>query len=154
MSASKFVPWSFIGLGSVVMCLWLQAFVAGAQPPDELSPNEVVQTVHVEITIGADGEALNETVAMDLGLGFPFWLAPVGETPGSLRGFGAMPRVGAGNSIAPGATASFEFSANTDSGLDPLLTSPQLLWAKAATNCLSANSGCFSRHQRSKATIA
>ena len=127
MSASKFVPWSFVGLGSVVMCLWLQAFVAGAQPPDELSPNEVVQTVHVEITIGADGEALNETVAMDLGLGFPFWLAPVGETTGSLRGFGAMPRVGAANSIAPGATASFEFSANTDSGLDPLLTSPQLL---------------------------
>jgi hypothetical protein len=48
-----------------------------AQPTDKLTPNELIETVQVKITVGTDGEALNETVALDPGPGFPFWLAPV-----------------------------------------------------------------------------
>ena len=84
-------------------------------------------TLQVEITVGAEGEPLKESLALDLGLGFPLWLSSVGQTPGLLRPFGAMPHSGAGDTVAPGETATFEFSANEDSGLDTLLTSPQLL---------------------------
>jgi hypothetical protein len=134
MLAGKAFMWGTLAAASMLLALLLQT-LAGAQTEDQtgeqghspLSPEESVRTLHVEITIGANGEPLKEPLALDLGLGFPLWLAPVGQSQGLLRPFGAIPKIGAGNSIAPGETATFEFSADADPGLDTLLTSTQLL---------------------------
>ena len=126
MLTSKTLICGAMGSGFVLICLLLQA-IAGPQDPDELTPDVPIRTLQVEITVGAEGEPLAEPLALDLGLGFPLWLASVGQTPGLLRPFGAIPRSGAGETVAPGETATFEFSASEDSGLDTLLTSSQLL---------------------------
>ena len=49
-----------------------------AQPVAELDPDDELQTLTVKIDVSDQGEDLNEPVALDLGLGFPLWLYPVG----------------------------------------------------------------------------
>lgn len=134
MSTGKAFIWGSLAAASLLLVLLLQN-LAGPQsdgPTNDqgivpLNPEESVRTLKVEISLGASGESLKEPVALDLGLGFPLWLAPVGQSQGLLRPFGAMPQIAAGNSISRGETATFEFSADTDPGLDAFLTSSQLL---------------------------
>jgi len=90
-------------------------------------PAEAVRTLTVRIDIG-EGEELREPIALDLGLGFPFWLHPVGRQQGQIAPFGAVPQeTTADTFIASGASAIFTFSADDVPGQDLLRSTPQLL---------------------------
>lgn len=92
-----------------------------------IEPAEPVRTVTVRLDVG-EGDDLQEPVALDLGLGFPFWLHPVGRAPGQIAPFGAVPHEStAAASIPAGSSATFTFSAEHVPGLDPLQSSSQLL---------------------------
>ena len=89
---------------------------------------EAIQTLTVRIDVGADGEALAEPLALDLGLGFPFWLHPLGRQESQPPPFGAVPQqTTAGAEVAAGASATFTFSVQGEPGGDALLATPQLL---------------------------
>src|SRR5262249_11198750 len=66
---------------------------------------------------------------LDLGLGFPLWLAPESKEPRPPLPFGAVPdSTTAQEKIAAGDSGVFTFRAQTDKpGSDQLLTSAQLL---------------------------
>ncbi|MDF1814285.1 MAG: hypothetical protein P1V20_18920 [Verrucomicrobiales bacterium] len=103
----------------------LTGFTMGEIPADE-----PVDTIKVTITVGAEGEALEEQVNLHLGVGFPFRLYPVG---GDSRepAFAAFPQessIKRGiNKIEPGESATFEFVAREIPGQDELGTTPQLM---------------------------
>ncbi len=110
------------------------AAVATSSPTGEpprtgagLQAEEPVRTVTVKLTVGAGGD-LHERVALDLGLGFPLWLWPVGGRPGEPAPFGAVPQQ---SSAAPvvraGTDATFTFAAAGAPGQDGLQTTPQFL---------------------------
>lgn len=103
----------------------LTGFTMGEIPADE-----PIDTIKVTITVGAEGEALEEQVNLHLGVGFPFRLYPVG---GDSRepAFAAFPQessIKRGiNKIEPGESATFEFVAREIPGQDELGTTPQLM---------------------------
>jgi hypothetical protein len=93
-----------------------------------LQPTDEITTLTVKIEIGKEGDALDEPVALDLGLGFPFWLEPVGLKADSATPFGAVPQQStAEGAIAAGGSATFTFAVTGADGQDRLRTSPQLL---------------------------
>src|SRR5262245_12769859 len=83
-------------------CLWVGSFAfwvallsrvqAQDVAPRKFEARERVTTLEIKIDLGADGDDLNEPIALDLGLGFPFWLHPVGREPGETAPFGAVPQ--------------------------------------------------------------
>jgi hypothetical protein len=90
--------------------------------------SNAVETLTVRITVGESGEDLAEPVALDLGLGFPFWLHPVGRVPGDVAPFGALPQqTTAEDTVSAGSTVEFTFSLAGEEGQDFLRTSSQLL---------------------------
>jgi hypothetical protein len=90
--------------------------------------DEAIETLTVKIDIGKGGEALDEPVALELGLGFPLWLHPLGRKAGEIVPFGAIPQqTTAGTDLAAGSSATFTFSINGEPGQDELKTTPQLL---------------------------
>jgi hypothetical protein len=118
------------------MCLGLPAIAAlcvaqaGAELTisDDFEADDAVQSLTVQITVDADGEDIDEPVALDLGLGFPFWLHPWGRADGEAPPFGAVPQLTtAGRTAAAGEDARFTFSLDGESGQDQLRTSSQLL---------------------------
>jgi len=118
------------------ICLSLPAVVAldvpdaGAQLTlsEDFEANEAVESLIVRIAVGADGEDLDEPVTLDLGLGFPFLLHPVGRADDEAAPFGAVPQLTtASRSVTAGADACFAFSLDGQSEQDPLQTTSQLL---------------------------
>src|SRR3990172_7487728 len=94
----------------------------------DADPAEGIETLVVQIDIGAEGEDLQEPVAMDLGLGFPFWLHPAGREEAELVPFGAVPQEAtAAGSVPAGSSAAFTFAASAGAGQDVLHTASQLL---------------------------
>jgi hypothetical protein len=90
--------------------------------------NDTVETLTVRITVGESGEDLSEPIALDLGLGFPFWLHPVGRVPGDVAPFGALAQqTDAEDTVSAGSTVEFSFSLAGEEGQDFLQTSSQLL---------------------------
>lgn len=90
--------------------------------------SESVEVLVVSIDVGADGDELAEPVALDLGLGFPLWLNPVGRVEGELAPFGAAAQSATvGPTVAPGQRATFTFSSAGPMDQDVLETSTQLL---------------------------
>jgi hypothetical protein len=100
----------------------------GTQLETLFKANEAVESLTVKIDVASEGASLEEPIALDLGLGFPLWLHPVGRKAGESPPFGAVPQqTTAGARIEPGASGSFTFTLKGEPGLDELQTTPQLL---------------------------
>ncbi|MFH1922979.1 MAG: hypothetical protein ABIP48_24205 [Planctomycetota bacterium] len=94
----------------------------------DAEPAERIDTLAVQIDVGAEGDDLSEPVALDLGLGFPFWLHPVGRAESEPAPFGAIPQEATVTGGVPaGTSATFTFSAVAEAGQDALQATPQLL---------------------------
>lgn len=117
------------GLAALVGAVVTWSLVrADFQLATDREPGEVVQSLTVRIDVGAQGGDLQEPVALDLGLGFPFWLHPVGRGPSETAPFGAVPQqTTAGAKVAAGSGATFTFTLAGDAGQDVLQTTSQLL---------------------------
>lgn len=120
---------SFWSIGVV-----LAAATAGAGEfrHDHVPPADPLTTIKVSLTVGAEGQALDEPVDLHLGLGFPLRLYPLGGTarePG-FAAYAQKSSLGAGvHSLQPGETATFEFylEAPSEANADVLRTTPALL---------------------------
>ncbi len=118
------------------ICLTVPTFLALAvsQADAELTlsedfeADEAIESLTVQISVGADGQDPDEPIALDLGLGFPFWLHPVGRAENEAAPFGAVPQLTtASRTVTAGTDASFTFNLAGDMGQDVLQTSTQLL---------------------------
>ncbi len=90
--------------------------------------DEAVESIEVRIAVDSKGEPLAEPVSLDLGLGFPFWLYPLGHEEGQPPLYGAVPSLtNAKAKLQPGQKVIFTFQNGGEKGLDLLLTSQQLL---------------------------
>ncbi len=74
------VKWLLSGMAVLLLwaCIALPAhgeFTLGT----EFQAGDTIQTLTVGIDVGGDTDALQEPLALDLGLGFPLWLHPVGR---------------------------------------------------------------------------
>lgn len=114
-----------LGLASAALIWSLNA--AARQLETDFKAEDDIKTLSVRIQVGAGGADLEEPVALDLGLGFPFWLHPVGRESASPP-FGAVPQeTSAQAKIAAGSSAAFTFNLEGAAGQDELRTTPQLL---------------------------
>ena len=99
------------------------------QVPECPEASDKLET-QIRQAVGAEGDDLDEPVALDLGLGFPFWLHPLGrraDDPISVP-FGAIPQESPeSDKVAAGSSATFTFRLEGESGQDALLTTPRLL---------------------------
>ncbi len=112
------------GVGLLLVSAGLAAGVSAADP----APDDAVQSIVVRLDVGSGGDALREPVALDLGLGFPFWLHPLGRKVGEAVPFGAVPQKSTSEeTLAAGSGATFTFEIAAEPGLDKLLTTPRLL---------------------------
>lgn len=115
-------------IAALLCAVWAAAAPARATASDTFGADEAVQTISVRIDIEAAGAALEEPIALDLGLGFPLWLHPLGRPEPTIAPFGAIPQQSsAGPKIEPGSTATFVFATSDDAGQDTLQTGRQLL---------------------------
>jgi hypothetical protein len=113
-----------------LMCAALIWSWAGAETRfgDDFQSSEIVQTLTVKIDVGGDGDALEEPLAVDLGLGFPLWLHPVGREADEPPPFGAVAQESTAGAIVPaGSSATFTFRTDGEPGNDILETTSQLL---------------------------
>src|SRR5262245_34854527 len=99
-----------------------------AQPAKDFKADDVVQTLSVKLDVGADGDDLAEPVALDLGLGFPLWLEPVGRKEGEIAPFGAVAQQStAKDKVAAGSSVTFTFGVAEEAGQDAFQTTKQLM---------------------------
>jgi hypothetical protein len=106
------------------------ADIGAAGPPldKNFKADELVTSVSVTLSVGSAGKDLEEPVALDLGLGFPLLLAPVGYDPDGIVPVGAVPQDSTAKAkVAAGKSATFSFSLEGPAGNDVLHTTPQLL---------------------------
>lgn len=93
--------------------------------PNTLQAGNEVQSLTVKLDVGA-GEAVQEPIYLDLGLGFPLWLVSGGSPPPVL--FGAVPQqTTASGQLPANSSTTFKFLAAGAPGQDVLTTTPQLL---------------------------
>lgn len=94
---------------------------------DDFGANESIETLTVQIQLGA-GDDLSEAVALDLGLGFPLWLHPLGHEDGETAPFGAAPqRATSTRTASAGSSITFTFEPAAEAGPDVLRSCSQLL---------------------------
>lgn len=94
----------------------------------DLDSSETIEQLTVRLTILAEGDDVSEPVALDLGLGFPLWLHPLGSEVEDVAVFGAVPnRTSASNIAAAGSTVEFTFEPAGEPGQDKLHSTSQLL---------------------------
>jgi hypothetical protein len=111
----------------VLLLLLPDTTTAELRQGDTLQSNDAVESIEFTILVGPGAE-LSEPVALDLGLGFPFWLHPIGQDDPQRIPIGAIPQESPGRaSVAAGESATFVFRRDGEPGADPLRTSPQLL---------------------------
>jgi hypothetical protein len=92
-----------------------------------VAATDLIEKITVKIEVGA-GADLEEPIALDLGLGYPLWLYPVGRKADDPRPRGAIPpQTTAKEKIAAGDSATFTFTTQGDDGQDKFRTSQQLL---------------------------
>jgi len=114
--------------GLVCACSIWSLVRAGFRLETDFEPAEAIQTLTVRIDIGTDGDDLEGPVALDLGLGFPLWLAPTGGGQAENAPFGAFPQKStAGAKVSAGSSATFTFEPAGGAGDDQLQTTSQLL---------------------------
>lgn len=93
----------------------------------DFAADEPIRSIAVKIGVGS-GADLAEPVALDLGLGFPLWLHPLGRAGKERALFGAIPpRADSGTTVRSGQGATFAFEGGEDAGQDLLGASGQLL---------------------------
>ena len=118
-----------VGCLAIVLVLLLlplgTAVRAGFTQGQSLVPDTSVNSLTVRLKL-ADATNLSEPLALDLGLGFPFWLPP-SDVPMSSLPFGAIPRTTASVNDDAGSTLEFTFRRSGEAGNDGLHASPQLL---------------------------
>lgn len=101
---------------------------ADLQQGTALQANDPITSIELTLYVGDDGVALTEPVSLDLGLGFPFWLSPIGQQEGQRLAVGATPQEAPSKrSLEPGESAKFVFRRDGEPGSDTLHTTPQLL---------------------------
>jgi hypothetical protein len=112
----------------VAATVWMPAAVwAATRQGNDLQPDESIEVIEFTIRIGTEGTALSEPVALDLGLGFPFWLSPLGRGDEQLP-IGAQPQTApTKTTLEPGESATFIFRRDGEPGSDRLHTTSQLL---------------------------
>ncbi|MBN2473388.1 MAG: hypothetical protein JXB62_02175 [Pirellulales bacterium] len=118
------------GLAALLIALSVHVLAAPAAAAEagDLTPDDVVRTLEVTIQVSDQGDDLDEPIALDLGLGFPLWLYPVGWSAGQDVPFGAVAQESsAGAKIQAGSQAVFTFDVAGKPGQDVLGTTPQLL---------------------------
>ncbi len=94
----------------------------------EFQAGDTIQTLTVGIDVGGDTDALQEPLALDLGLGFLLWLHPLGREQEESLPLGAIPQEGdAGDAHPPGVHATYTFRLEGEPGMDPLLATPKWL---------------------------
>jgi hypothetical protein len=125
-SRRHLVPAVVAALG---LCVWTWSWLSAQfELGDGFTAGEAVESLTVRIDIAAGGGDLTEPVALDLGLGFPLWLQPVGRAAGETVPFGAVAQSASVGGVVPaGSSAEFTFDVSADPGLDFLRTAPQLL---------------------------
>ncbi|QDT01946.1 hypothetical protein K227x_03160 [Rubripirellula lacrimiformis] len=114
----------------IIAMMLATAATANADPPidQHFHANELVESIEVFVQTQVDGQTISEPVALDLGLGFPLWLHPLGRDPAQFAPFGASPtHASVSEVIAPGEPATFTFSSDTDSGADALRSCTAML---------------------------
>ena len=116
----------------VTCCVWTAVgcwlVAAEFQLGENLKPADPVESITVQLEIGNDGEDLDEPVALDLGLGFPLWLHPLGREEADAVPFGALPQESSvGRKLAAGSSATFRFALGSEAGADSFRSSSQLL---------------------------
>ena len=118
-----------LGLAALVSAGMTRSLVqADFQLDTDSEAAEAIRTLVVRIDVGADGDDLQEPVALDLGLGFPFWLHPLGQVESENAPVGAVPQqTTAGTTVSAGSSATFTFSLDAEAGQDVLHTTSQLL---------------------------
>jgi hypothetical protein len=101
--------------------------IAETKPVGPLHAADPVRTVSVTISVG-NGSDLTERIGLDLGLGFPLWLGPIGSDSTRPAPFGAMPQSGPTEPVLKASGESrFTFAADGEPGGDVLRTTRQLL---------------------------
>jgi len=122
------------GRAAVVVGAAILILAAGRQATGQytagrdLDADQAVESLSIEISVGAGGKPLAEPVALDLGLGFPLWLHPLGQAEGPGRLFGAVPQeTTARATIAAGGQGKFVFRREGPPGADALRATSQLL---------------------------
>jgi hypothetical protein len=120
-----------VSAGLMVFCVaslnWL-LFGDGYQITGDFDGQSAIESITVKVNIGSDGEDLQEPVALDLGLGFPLWLHPVGRHDEETLPFGAVCQSSTATStVAAGQSATFTFNNSGDPGLDHRRSTEQLL---------------------------
>jgi PASTA domain len=109
-------------LGSFVGWMLYKGGFGGSQ--SQQASNQV-KSLTVKLDVGA-GEAVEEPIYLDLGLGFPLWLVSGGSPPNVP--FGAVPQKTTANGRLPAnSSTTFTFLLAGDPGQDVLNTTPQLL---------------------------
>ncbi len=89
----------------------------------------VIQSLEVILQVGTQGADVDEPVALDLGVGFPFWLHPLGWTSERAPTFGAVAQrsTASQSTLAAGKNATFQFHLDRPPGSDELDTTRTLL---------------------------
>jgi hypothetical protein len=133
--------------------------IAETKPVGPLHAEDPVRTVSVTISAGNVSD-LTERVGLDLGLGFPLWLNPIGSDATRPAPFGAMPQSGPAEPVLKaGGEATFTFAADGDPGGDILHTTRQLLGGVLVETFAASASSVRSRQigiwpdMRSKSTV-
>lgn len=99
---------------------------AGSSVGNEFDAEETISTLEVHIRVG-EGDDLTEPVALDLGLGFPLWLYPLGLEEGETAPFGAALQTETETrTVRAGSSTSFTFEVDGASE-DILQATSQLL---------------------------
>ena len=127
MLVNKHWTWGVIR-GAAALALWLVQVAAQVQVGREFQPNEAVQTIRIELAVGAGGEDLDEPMGSDLGLGFPLWLHRLGRVESTAAPFGrCLNKAQRCTLFVRENRTTFEFRTAGAAGLDEMRTTPQLL---------------------------
>ncbi len=100
----------------------LPILTTAPMPDDALRPDLPIKSLEVTLDLGNSGDDLDEPVALDFGVGFPFWLHPLGREAGAAIPFGAVAQrsTATGRKLAAGSSATFQFALDRPPGNDTL----------------------------------
>src|SRR6056297_141403 len=105
-----------------------QQLIAAQSLDQNFDRDEPVQLIVVQLATGETGQAVDETLALDLGLGFPLWLGSLGRDADTAIPFGAVSdQTEPVRTMEAGQGRTFRFDIAGSAINDPLETLPALL---------------------------
>ena len=117
-------------LVSGMLCNHLaQAQQAESGQANTMRDDTLIETLEVTLGVDRKGDDLDSPVALDLGVGFPFWLHPLGRDSSAVIPFGAVAQrsTASGRMLAKGESATFVFSTDRPVGNDTFGTTRVLM---------------------------